>query len=43
MDGDSNLLATSIDSAKLYLGLILLKLGLPLGIASCFALFWAGQ
>jgi hypothetical protein len=43
MDGNSNLLATSIDSAKLYLGLILLKLGLPLGIATCFALFWAGQ
>ena len=40
MDGNHNLLATSLDSARLYLGLILLKLGLPFGIATCVALAW---
>jgi hypothetical protein len=40
MDGNNNLLATSLDSGKLYLGLMLFKLGLPLGIATCLALVW---
>ena len=41
MDGNNNLLATSLDSAKLYSGIILLKLGLPFGITTCLALAWA--
>jgi hypothetical protein len=41
LDGNSNLLATSLVSAKLYLGLILLKLGLPFGVATCLAITWA--
>jgi hypothetical protein len=40
-DGNTALLATALVSAKLYLGIVLLKLGLPLGIATCVALAWA--
>lgn len=41
MDGNSALLATSMDSTKLYIGLILFKNGLPLGILAFVALVWA--
>jgi hypothetical protein len=41
LDGNSDLLATAVDSARLYLGLILFKLGLPFGILTCLALAWA--
>lgn len=36
-----SLVANALASAKLYTGLILFKLSLPLGIATCFALVWA--
>ena len=41
MDGNSNLLATSFDSIKLYIGMLLFKLGLPLGIITFIALVWS--
>ena len=41
LDGNSNLSATSFDSIKLYSGLLLLKLGLPLGIVTYMTLAWA--
>ena len=40
MDGNSALLATSLDSIKLYLGLLLFKLGLPFGFTIFVALAW---
>jgi hypothetical protein len=40
MDGNSDLFTTPIVSAKLYLGLVLFKIGLPFGIATCIALIW---
>ncbi len=40
LDGNSDILATAVVSAKLYLGLVLFKLGLPFGIATIFALLW---
>ena len=43
MDGNNNMLATSISSAKLYLGLLLFKIGLPFGIVTCMALLWAAR
>jgi hypothetical protein len=41
MDGNSSLFSATLDSVRLYLGLILFKLGLPLGIATCLAFLWA--
>lgn len=41
MDGTSQFFAATPDSARLFIGLIVLKLGLPLGIVSCIALLWA--
>jgi hypothetical protein len=43
MDGNNDLWATSLVSAKLYLGLVLFKLGLPFGIATCLALIGAAR
>jgi hypothetical protein len=41
MDGASQPFAATGDSAKLYLGLILLKLGLPFGLLTCISFLWA--
>ena len=41
MDGNSEVLATALISAKLYLGLLLFKIGLPFGLITCVALVWA--
>jgi 4-amino-4-deoxy-L-arabinose transferase-like glycosyltransferase len=43
MDGNQEVLSTAVISAKLYLGLLLLKNGLPFGLATCVALLWAVQ
>jgi hypothetical protein len=41
LDSNTNILATTFVSAKLYLGLLLLKSGLPFGIATFASLGWA--
>jgi hypothetical protein len=43
MDGNNDLFATPVVSAKLYLGVLLFKLGLPFGIATCMALVWGAR
>jgi len=40
MDGNSDLLGTSLDSIKLYMGLLLFKPGLPFGVVTYAALAW---
>jgi hypothetical protein len=40
MDGNTDLVATSIDSIKLYIGVLLFKLGILLGLLTFFALAW---
>jgi hypothetical protein len=41
LDGNSDIAGTALDSSKLYLGIVLFKLGLPFGMATCAALIWA--
>jgi hypothetical protein len=43
MDGNNEFLTTALISAKLYLGLLLFKIGLPFGIATCMALVWGAR
>ncbi len=43
LDGNTNFLATFLESTRLYLGLLLLKLGLPFGITTIIAFFWAAR
>jgi hypothetical protein len=43
MDGNNDLFTTPIVSAKLYSGLLLFKIGLPFGIATCMALVWGAR
>jgi uncharacterized membrane protein len=43
VDGNNELLTTALVSAKLYLGLLLFKIGLPFGIATCMALVWGAR
>ena len=43
MDSNSDLWANTLVSIKLYLGLLLFKLGLPFGIATYIALIWAAR
>jgi hypothetical protein len=42
-DGNTDLVATVIRSVKLYLGILLFKMGLPLGVATLVALVWSGR
>jgi hypothetical protein len=43
MDGNNDMITTPLVSAKLYVGLLLFKMGLPFGIAICMALLWAAK
>jgi hypothetical protein len=43
MDGNNDLFTTPVVSARLYLGLLLFKIGAPFGIATCMALVWGAR